>query len=38
MSSKFIANSIELQILLEDVTSYTKTKVKKTSLMGALSF
>ena len=38
MSSKFVANSTELQILLKDVTSYTKTNVEKTSLMRVLSF
>ena len=33
MSSEFMTNSIELQMLAEDAASYTKTKSSKTSLM-----
>ena len=33
-----MTNSRELQMLLEDATDQTKTKVSKTRLMRALSF
>ena len=38
VSSEFMTNSIELQMLSEDAASETRTKVSKTSLMRALSF